>query len=81
MAASVEATATRFHMKRQQPLREGDGGDGGDAEKRYFEATRAGDWKGALAVAMAAPEGDAQWNRRREVASKVVAGAFLPRGE
>ena len=66
-------------MKQTQPPLRAPAGGEADAEKRYFEATRAGDWRGALEIAMAAPEGDAQWNRRREVASKVVAGAFLPR--
>ena len=49
-----------------------------DAEKRYFAATRRGDWRGALEIAMAEPA-TPDWMRRRTVASKVVAGAFLPR--
>lgn len=62
---------------KQEPLR----GDGeADAEKRYFEATRRGDWRGALEIAMAAPPAP-DWMRRRTVASKVVAGAFLPKGK
>ena len=71
-------------MKRRRPLRDAPESMRADspaeraAEKRYFEAARRGDWKGALSIAMAAPEGDAVWARRREVASKVVAGSILP---